>query len=182
MRITPPDAFLRQPWRNGGGTTHEIAREEDAAGLLWRLSVAEVGSAGPFSAFPGLDRILTVIAGAGLILDTPEGRLHAMPFVPLGFRGDLPVDCRLIDGAVRDFNVIHDPGRIRAAVTVVRPGATLACPAGPGRHYAVLATGPGTRLDGVTLPAGALARFDAAGRLTGAEAPALLVTIGAVAA
>ncbi len=78
MRIILASDFQTQPWKNGGGITHEIARKDDGNGLLWRLSIAEVASDGPFSAFTGLSRILTVIDGAGLWLDTPHGRLDAL--------------------------------------------------------------------------------------------------------
>lgn len=177
MRIIPPAAFSRQPWKNGGGITHEITREADAAGLLWRLSIAEVGRDGPFSAFPGLARILTVIEGAGLHLDTAEGRLDALPFAPLGFGGDLTIHCRLIAGPVRDFNLIHDPARTRARVLVLEPGSVITCPAANARRHALLATGSGCRLDHAALPKGALAAFDQASRLIVANLPALLVTI-----
>lgn len=178
MRIFPPTAFTRQPWKNGGGITHEITRATDAVGLLlWRLSIAEVGSEGPFSAFPGLARILTVIDGAGLHLDTPAGRLDALPFAPLGFAGDTPVCCRLIAGPVRDFNLIHDPARTRADVSVLEPGPVITCPAARGRRYALLATGPGCRLDGIDLPDGALTEFEQAFALAIRNRRALLVTI-----
>lgn len=119
MRIIRPGDFTTQKWKNGGGVTHEIARAEDAGGFLWRLSLAEVASDGPFSAFPGLERILTVIHGAGLILDTPGGPIAAHPLNPVRFSGDLPVHGRLIDGTVRDLNLIFDPARIGGEVRLV---------------------------------------------------------------
>jgi environmental stress-induced protein Ves len=66
MKIIPPSAFVTMPWKNGGGITHEILKQEHGGKLLWRLSIAEVASDGPFSLFPGLSRILTVIEGARL--------------------------------------------------------------------------------------------------------------------
>ena len=114
-----PGDFTTQKWKNGGGVTHEIARAEDSDGLIWRLSLAEVASDGPFSAFPGLERILTVIQGAGLILDTAGGPIAAHPLDPVRFSGDLPVFGRLIGGTVRDLNLIFDPHRIDGAVRLV---------------------------------------------------------------
>lgn len=119
MRIIRPGNFTTQPWKNGGGVTHEIARSDDESGLIWRLSLAEVASDGPFSAFPGLERILTVIDGAGLILDTAGGPIAAHPLGPVRFSGDLPIDARLIGGPVRDLNLIFDPGRIAGTVRLV---------------------------------------------------------------
>src|SRR5690606_25010421 len=156
IRIVAPDAFLTQPWKNGGGVTHEIARAEDAAGLIWRLSVAEVAADGPFSPFPGLARILTVIDGAGMVLDTPEGPIAARPLIPVAFPGDLPVHGQLVNGHLRDLNVIFDPRRIAAAVSVVAPGSTP-CAGAAGRMYACLARTAGVSIDGRPLASGGAA-------------------------
>ena len=69
-----PTAFTTAPWKNGGGVTHEIAKSEEDGAWLWRLSIAEVATDGPFSAFLGLSRILTVIEGEGLQLHLPLSR------------------------------------------------------------------------------------------------------------
>ncbi len=63
----------RMPWKNGGGTTLELAVAPPGAtldsGFAWRLSSAEVAASGPFSAFPGLERTLLLLAGDGFRLD-----------------------------------------------------------------------------------------------------------------
>jgi uncharacterized protein len=161
MRFLLPADFRTQPWKNGGGTTHEIARNDQDGKMIWRLSIAEVTSDGPFSAFPGLSRILTVIEGAGLCLETPDARLDARPLAPVAFSGDLPVSSRMIDGPIRDFNVIYDCRRITAAVTVLRENAATDLAQGTGRHYACLALTPGLSLDGAALPQGAVAMASA---------------------
>ncbi len=176
MRILHPGEFRRQPWKNGGGVTHEIDRADEGARMLWRLSIAEVATDGPFSAFPGLSRILTVIEGAGLWLDTPEGALAALPMQPLAFTGDLPVTGRLIDGPLRDFNLIFDAAAVAATVTPLQ-GTTLDCPGAPGRAFALLAVAAEVTVGGETVPAGALAQF-AGGRVAvGATGAALLVRL-----
>ncbi|MCW3780989.1 HutD/Ves family protein [Defluviimonas salinarum] len=180
MQVIPPFGFATQPWKNGGGITHEIARSEEQDALLWRLSIAEVGTDGPFSAFPGLARILTVIDGKGLILDTPEGRLSALPFAPLAFPGDLPAECSRIAGAVRDFNVIYDPARIRAAVRVLDAGTETALDDAPGRLHALLSLGPDCRVGGSVLPEGAVALLDRAARTATEGAPALVAVLDRV--
>ena len=91
---------------NPGGST---------AGFEWRLSIADVGQDGGFSAFDGFQRIITVLEGAGIEL-TVDGRREP----PLGprrayaFRGDAKVDCRLLDGPIRDFNLFYAPARWQA--------------------------------------------------------------------
>jgi len=172
MRLILPDAFHTQPWKNGGGITHEIARQDRGGTLLWRLSIAEVAQDGPFSAFPGLSRILTVIEGAGLYLDTPRGRLDALPFAPLAFSGDLPVQSRLIDGPIRDFNLIWDASHLSASVRLIREDLP-ACPPAPGRSYALLAL---AALAPLGVPTGALARSEQFAACRTPETRALLVT------
>ena len=163
MRLILPSAFHTQPWKNGGGITHEIARADRDGQLLWRLSIAEVAADGPFSAFPGLSRILTVIEGAGLHLDTAESRLDALPLAPLAFSGDLPVASRLIAGPIRDFNVIFDSSQLTVTVSLIEGPADTPCPAAAGRHHALLALTPGLSLEQQTgLPEGAVALFDSA--------------------
>ncbi|MCY1127386.1 HutD family protein [Frigidibacter sp. RF13] len=173
MRLITADQFVTQPWKNGGGVTHEIAREDRDGQLLWRLSIAEVASDGPFSAFPGLTRILTVIAGAGLHLHTPEGCLEALPYTPVRFSGDTAIDSRLIDGPVRDFNLIWDAARLSATVQPL-DSALPDCPPAPGRRYALLAL---TTLARPAIPAGAVAFFDQAPSQPAAGFQGLLVTI-----
>lgn len=110
MQIIRQPSFVRSPWKNGGGVTHEIARDgSDPFG--WRLSVADVAVDGAFSLFPGYHRWLTVIEGHGMELVRPSGSLDADPGVPLHFAGDEKIFGRLKDGPCRDFNLIYDPLR-----------------------------------------------------------------------
>ena len=68
-RILRSSDYQRMPWKNGGGTTTEIWKAASPAGeMLWRLSIADVASDGPFSEFPGIDRWIMVIAGKGMEL------------------------------------------------------------------------------------------------------------------
>jgi environmental stress-induced protein Ves len=97
------------PWKNGGGTTTEIYREDDTDGeMLWRVSIAGVSANGPFSTFPGYDRHIMNIEGEGMTLDgCAAGPLLVPPgFVPVSFSGDWSVSARLVSGAIRDFNLI----------------------------------------------------------------------------
>jgi environmental stress-induced protein Ves len=59
------------PWKNGGGLTREVLWQPTGASLDdfdWRVSVAQIDSDGPFSAFPGIDRVITLIDGVGVQL------------------------------------------------------------------------------------------------------------------
>src|SRR5262245_55036032 len=110
MKLTPAQ-YRTMSWKNGQGITHEIAREPAAGdALLWRLSIAEVAADGEFSLFPGIDRTITLIDGAGMELDFDEAPVERIdrPFTPFDFSGDWRCRCRLIKGAIRDFNLMVD--------------------------------------------------------------------------
>ncbi|MFD9125705.1 HutD family protein [Kitasatospora sp. NPDC059571] len=108
------------PWLNGGGVTREIAVRPAAAPMTdfdWRISLADVAGGGPFSVFPDVDRVITLVDGAGMAL-TVDGaeRVLDRPFQPFAFPGDATTDCRLLAGPVVDFNVMTRRGRATARV------------------------------------------------------------------
>lgn len=107
-RVLRSSDYHRMPWKNGGGTTSEIWKATSPDGeMLWRLSIADVASDGPFSTFPGIDRFIMVIDGEGMEL-TVDGRQQRLAelFQPFAFSGDANTDCRLIRGPIRDFNLM----------------------------------------------------------------------------
>jgi uncharacterized protein len=123
-KITPAEHRV-MPWKNGLGTTREIAIDPpgaalDGAGFRWRLSIADVGQSGPFSAFPGIDRTIMVISGNGMELTVagqPPRRLDRR-FELFQFSGDAATDCRLIDGPIQDFNLMINRTRLTSATEV----------------------------------------------------------------
>ncbi|RKT11920.1 hypothetical protein BX285_5882 [Streptomyces sp. 1114.5] len=120
-------------WLNGGGVTREVAGFPAGAGLEkfdWRVSLADVASAGPFSPFPGIDRVITLVAGAGMAL-TVDGveQLVDAPYRPFAFSGDATTDCRLLGGPVVDFNVMTRRGRVEATVDLLSAPADVEVPA-----------------------------------------------------
>jgi environmental stress-induced protein Ves len=107
--------LVAAPWKNGGGVTREVAAVPPGAGLeafVWRVSIADVAQAGPFSRFPGIDRTLVLLSGAGMLLDeTLEAggtQVYALTQTldVARFRGEAAIDARLVDGATRDFNLM----------------------------------------------------------------------------
>ncbi|MET9517173.1 HutD family protein [Streptomyces sp. NPDC002994] len=145
-------------WKNGGGVTREIAAcppDAGMAGFDWRISLAEVEADGPFSVFPGVDRILTMTEGAGMELTVGgERRLVDQRYAPYDFPGDIATDCRLLDGRVVNFNVMYRRGRTAARVAVLRGKLNVAVP--PGGTAVIVALGGSASFDGITLD-----RYDA---------------------
>lgn len=112
----------RERWKNGGGWTTELAR--DPAGgedFRWRASIAEIESDGPFSIFPGIERDLILLDGDGIELGI-GGTTQRLTrrFERIHFAGESAVDCRLVGGPTRDFNVMTRRDLARAEV-VARP-------------------------------------------------------------
>ncbi|ANW49683.1 histidine utilization protein HutD [Burkholderia pseudomallei] len=130
------DALVASPWKNGGGVTREIAahplRERAGHGALdafaWRVSVADVTDAGPFSRFPGIDRTLVLLAGAGMTLVDTGGARHALraPLDRVAFAGEAAIAAELHDGPTRDFNLMTRRDAARGSVDVWRSGASHA--------------------------------------------------------
>ena len=127
MKLThlTPRQYKTMPWKNGGGMTTEILAEPNATGgHLWRLSIAEVAQSGPFSDFSGYDRTIMLIEGVGFTLnfdpkDSPAKRLDR-PYEPFPFDGGWKTDCTLIEGPVRDFNLMAAKDAGGAELTVAR--------------------------------------------------------------
>ena len=118
-----------QPWKNGAGLTREIAfGGPSAAEFDWRISVAEVARDAPFSAFPGIDRCITLLRGAGMRLRAHDGSVdHALTesLTPFHFAGDVPLMATLVGGACSDFNVMTRRERYRSEVSIRRSRAEL---------------------------------------------------------
>lgn len=113
------------PWKNGGGTTTELlVRPEGATlatGFTLRVSCADVGTSGPFSAFPGCDRLLLLLEGRGMTLrGGPAGPLVLdAPGAHVRLQGEWPIDATLHDGPIRDFNVMFARAAWRAELEAV---------------------------------------------------------------
>lgn len=138
MEIVRPSQWVTQTWRNGGGTTHEIHREGAADAFTFRLSIAEVERPGPFSRYPGIDRWIALLEGKGFVLHRGElSRTIDLPLVAFRFSGDDAVDCTLVDGPVRDLNVMAARDAITLDVKSISilDASTFTPPAGATRSY-----------------------------------------------
>ncbi|AVJ17347.1 HutD family protein [Serratia sp. JUb9] len=106
------------PWRNGGGETREIVcQPADGVDFDWRASIATIAQDGPFSAFDGIDRSITLLEGDGVHLfgDGIDHRLETAG-EPFAFSGDAALQARLLGGISQDFNIMTRRGRWRATV------------------------------------------------------------------
>ncbi|HBN2490310.1 TPA: HutD family protein [Klebsiella oxytoca] len=116
------------PWKNGGGETREIVSVASPdAPFLWRASIATLENDGPFSPFPGVDRVITLLEGQPLWLRGDNIAQRLMLWQPWAFAGEWPLASEGISGRGLDFNIMTQRARAASRVSVVaeprRPGA-----------------------------------------------------------
>jgi environmental stress-induced protein Ves len=159
-----------QPWRNGGGVTREVASHPAGAasgpgtgdgGWDWRVSIADVAKAGDFSAFPGMDRVLTVVEGELLLLSV-DGAEHPLEkYRPFRFSGDAAAAGALPTGDIRDLNVITRTGAFKGYTSIIELSKKRAHPVFEGQLGILLqgqaAAAPGTAGTSDVEPAGSTA-------------------------
>lgn len=114
--------LLPTPWRNGGGTTRELMvgrTRDDAHEPDWRVSVADVTTPGPFSNFSGVDRVLVLCRGVGMVVDI-DGQAHRLGcYDMVRFAGEQFATASLVDGATVDLNVMTRRKAVRATVVLI---------------------------------------------------------------
>lgn len=115
IELIRADQYTKMLWKNGAGFTLEIARSQGEADFDWRISMADVTTSGPFSLFPNKQRIISVLDGQGMVLhvdDLPAKTLNQGDI--FAFHGESQVQSELVDGAIRDLNLIYDPAKFHA--------------------------------------------------------------------
>ncbi|MGN6738897.1 HutD/Ves family protein [Dyella sp.] len=172
-RILRSDELVPVPWRNGQGVTRELAIAPpgaDTDDFLWRVSLADVVGPAPFSLFPGVDRSIVLIDGAGfrMTLDGTQEHDLTTPCVPFAFPGEAAVAVALAGGPTRDFNLMLRRGRVVGGIDVWRGPSVHDCPADLVLLHAVQGS--------IVTPAGILGRGDS---WLAAHAPAAQVALAA---
>ena len=109
------------PWKNGGGLTREVAAHppgSDLGSFGWRVSIAEVRAAGPFSSFPDVDRCMAVLAGSLRLEIAGAASLQLTPeAAPLCFAGEAAAYAEPLGAAVTDLNVMTRRAHYRAQLS-----------------------------------------------------------------
>lgn len=119
--IISPDQFKQIPWKNGKGTTTELAINDGGTldNFNWRLSIASVVENGEFSDFSGYWRNLILLSGEGIELthDTNKAKQLKTPLSVASFDGGSATSGKLVKNKISDFNLIHKIGCYKAIVT-----------------------------------------------------------------
>jgi environmental stress-induced protein Ves len=144
------------PWKNGGGITREVVVWPPGVSLGafdWRVSIAEVSAAGPFSRFENIDRTMAILEGRLALRFSDRNVELDANSAPLDFAGDIACGGEPLGGPVTDLNVMVRRGcavaRVERFTTEQRMSAA--------RQIVLLATAPTTiRLDGDACALGVL--------------------------
>lgn len=124
MQIFPAATRSPTPWKNGGGVTWPVASVPGQSREFgWRLSLADVSLAGPFSCFPGISRLMGILHGRLRL------KVDGLPEVILGptdpafaFRGDVPAHGTPLEGPAQDINLMFDPACFTAKLNYIPDG------------------------------------------------------------
>ncbi|MBN2790158.1 MAG: HutD family protein [Candidatus Delongbacteria bacterium] len=122
-KIIPPNLFKSVPWRNGLGTTNELIIKyiQGYGNFIWRISIAGVKTDGPFSEFSGYERYLLMLEGNGLDLVHSDGSRRELRDIldVANFSGELRTNATLINGEIKDFNVMSLREKCRTSVEIL---------------------------------------------------------------
>ncbi|HEX3949334.1 MAG TPA: HutD family protein [Steroidobacteraceae bacterium] len=135
LTILPRASFAPQPWKNGGGTAFEAVRLPPMGDpFLWRVSLAQIESSGPFSDYTGYHRNMVLLQGRGIALEFGNGERRVLRETGdwLQFDGGTPVHCDLLDGPCMDLNLMVSKS-LRTAARLERLGGNLPVHAAHGQ-------------------------------------------------
>lgn len=122
-QVLKHETYRAMPWRNGRGSTLEIARSPALAeDFAWRLSLADIEEDAEFSPYPGYRRALVLVAGSSLRL-----RFRGHGGCVLGpmrrgirFEGEWRTNCAVPEGRCTDLSLIVRRGPAARPRSVVR--------------------------------------------------------------
>ena len=153
LRILRSADYPTRPWKNGGGTTRDIAVSPPASSLEdfdWRLSLARVDRDGPFSRFDNVDRTLVLLTGA-MTLHEQDRRIDLVRHEPVAFEGERAITATVAGGATLDFNVMTRRGRARHVARRESFGKQVNVTPAAGMTVVLFALESGLTLDGERL-------------------------------
>lgn len=124
LRHLNPQDYRVMPWKNHRGVTSQVAIHPEGANFpndpfIWRISTASIASSGPFSTFPGYDRIVVLIEGqeAELNHEVADRPRKLTRLEPYSFRGEWETTCELTTEAIRDFGILVRRDQAHAHIT-----------------------------------------------------------------
>ena len=159
------------PWANGGGSTRVLLDDgTPGADGSYRISVADLSGAQPFSRFPGIDRHLTFLGPGELSMDVDGEGAVLGRHEEIRFRVEAEVSSAPSVSSARDLNVMVRRALCSAAV-VRTDGVAVLRPDPDARASVWISLLPGGRvvdleleeLDVALLPTGGDLRVEGMG-------------------
>jgi environmental stress-induced protein Ves len=150
IKIIRRSSFTAIPWKNGGGITHEAIRVPPTGdAFLWRVSVAQIDTSGPFSDFAGYDRKMVLLRGCGIALEFGSGERCTLSSAGdwLEFDGAMSTRCELLDGPCVDLNLMISQS-LRSAARIERLQEPLRVAAIHGETTLIFGISDSLSLDG----------------------------------
>jgi environmental stress-induced protein Ves len=182
LELIEPSQRRIVPWKNGGGVASDIVvAERPDGGLDWRVATARIDRDGPFSDYPGVDRVFAIIEGPGVRLDfAGEGPRDVGRDRVTRFAGAPGPFARLMAAPATAFNLMLAHGRFTGDILVLAAGGRLTVPAGIETLVLLALDGPAS-IDGCAVPVQWAARRDrAAGARVTAQGRAAVALIRSV--
>jgi environmental stress-induced protein Ves len=116
-----PRTVAPSPWRNGLGTTRELATGSGPDGLeTWRISVATLDRDARFSSFPEMDRVLVALGALRLTVDGVTTALSTGGQISFAGEADVSAD---VEAPTSALNVMTRRGVCRADIVLRERGA-----------------------------------------------------------
>lgn len=134
--IKSPADYKIQTWKNGLGKTTELA-VDTLSPFRWRLSIAKLTDSGPFSSYPGYDRVLVLLNGGPLFLVHSTGKSrHLNALTPYKFKGEWNTVTELSSPG-EDFNLLLLSEKAKGSVypTFVAKGEEMQFPIAGNEHF-----------------------------------------------
>lgn len=124
IKLIHQSDYKKSIWKNGQGTSEEIyilprSSKFPTEPFVFRISMAEIKGNNEFSLFPNYQRVLTVIAGIGILLNETPLRTHEI----IHFPGTENIVSRpLSSNTVVDLGVIYDEKKVNVGMTLLKSG------------------------------------------------------------
>jgi len=111
-RLAPRDAVAAadvapRPWQNGGGTARDLLMWPSADDWRVRVALAEIEADGPFSSYPKVQRVFTIVGGGAVELSIGGALHHVRPEAKdgLAFDAGAVTTCRRLRGNTSALNL-----------------------------------------------------------------------------
>jgi uncharacterized protein len=118
-RFLLSDQRTPAPWRNGGGSTSQVAIHPAGAtteNFDWRISIATVDHESQFSLFPGVNRWLMPLSPEGMTLRVEGETTRLAGRVAFAFGGEASVRSINVTKTALDLNLMVRLGYARGSL------------------------------------------------------------------